>query len=249
MELKGATLSDEVYNFASDIALAGITGYTSGYHKIVGCSNSGEICYSSGRAKSNVAIGGINGYIAHANGSYVYNCRNTAKITAAGSVPGSTYLCVGGIFGRTQQNIFDSCSNTAEGLISSTSISQRLFIGGIGGTTSSGDAVKITNCTNEAKISSTSATATSTYIGGILGCFWSNVTQDLIIDIEAVDDERIKSLVDMSFNATATQISWGLTPFKSIADAQAMDRQYDGSWGTDLVGYGRLAAVAKDGQG
>ena len=40
-----------------------------------------------------------------------------------------------------------------------------------------------------------------------------------------------------------------LTPFKSIADAQAMDRQYDGSWGIDLVGYGRLAAVAKDGQG
>ncbi len=188
MELKGATLSDEVYNFASDIALAGITGYTSGYHKIVGCSNSGEICYSSGRAKSNVAIGGINGYIAHSSGSYVYNCRNTAKITAAGSVPGTTYLCVGGIFGRTQQNIFDSCSNTAEGLISSTSISQRVFIGGIGGTTSSGDAVKITNCTNEAKISSTSATTTSTYIGGILGCFWSNVTQDLIIDIEAVDE-------------------------------------------------------------
>ena len=71
----------------------------------------------------------------------------------------------------------------------------------------------------------------------------------ITVDIEAVDDERIKSLVDMSFNATATQISWGLTPFKSIADAQAMDRQYDGSWGTDLVGYGRLAAVAKDGQG
>ncbi len=188
MELKGATLNDEVYNFANDIALAGITGYTSGYHKIVGCSNSGEICYSAGRAKSNVAIGGINGYIAHSNGSYVYNCRNTAKITAAGSVPGATYLCVGGIFGRTQQNIFDSCSNTAEGLISSTSISQRLFIGGIGGATSSGDAVKITNCTNEAKISSTSATVTSTYIGGILGCFWTNVTQDLIIDIEAVDE-------------------------------------------------------------
>ena len=47
----------------------------------------------------------------------------------------------------------------------------------------------------------------------------------------------------------STVLSWGLTPFKSIADAQAMDRQYDGSWGTDLVGYGRLAAVAKDGQG
>jgi hypothetical protein len=30
---------------------------------------------------------------------------------------------------------------------------------------------------------------------------------------------------------------------------KAMDRQYDGSWGIDLVGYGRLAAVAKDGQG
>ena len=47
---------------------------------------------------------------------------------------------------------------------------------------------------------------------------------------------------------SARIISWGLTPFKSIADAQAMDRQYDGSWGIDLVGYGRLAAVAKDGQ-
>ena len=44
-------------------------------------------------------------------------------------------------------------------------------------------------------------------------------------------------------------LTWGSTPFESIADAQAMDRQYDGSWGTDLVGYGRLAAVAKDGQG
>ena len=44
-------------------------------------------------------------------------------------------------------------------------------------------------------------------------------------------------------------LSWGSTPFESIADAQAMDRQYDGSWGIDLVGYGRLAAVAKDGQG
>ena len=42
-------------------------------------------------------------------------------------------------------------------------------------------------------------------------------------------------------------LSWGSTPFESIADAQAMDRQYDGSWGIDLVGYGRLAAVAKDG--
>ena len=41
-------------------------------------------------------------------------------------------------------------------------------------------------------------------------------------------------------------LSWGSTPFESIADAQAMDRQYDGSWGIDLVGYGRLAAVAKD---
>ena len=48
---------------------------------------------------------------------------------------------------------------------------------------------------------------------------------------------------------SARSLTWGLTPFKSIADAQAMDRQYDGSWGTDLVGYGRLAAVAKDGQG
>ncbi len=46
---------------------------------------------------------------------------------------------------------------------------------------------------------------------------------------------------------SARVLSWGLTSFKSIADAQAMDRQYDGSWGTDLVGYGRLAAVAKDG--
>jgi len=50
-------------------------------------------------------------------------------------------------------------------------------------------------------------------------------------------------------DASREFISWGSTPFKSIADAQAMDRQYDGSWGIDLVGYGRLAAVAKDGQG
>ena len=28
---------------------------------------------------------------------------------------------------------------------------------------------------------------------------------------------------------SARSLTWGLTPFKSIADAQAMDRQYDGS--------------------
>ena len=47
----------------------------------------------------------------------------------------------------------------------------------------------------------------------------------------------------------AKSLTWGSTPLGRIADAQAMDRQYDGSWGTDLVGCGRLAAVAKDGQG
>ena len=48
---------------------------------------------------------------------------------------------------------------------------------------------------------------------------------------------------------SAQHYPWGLTSLNSIADAQAMDRQYDGSWGIDLVGYGRLAAIAKDGQG
>lgn len=202
IEIKGATISDDAYNFTSDMAVGGMTGYTSGYHKYVGCSNSGDIYFTAGRAKANVCISGIGGYIACSSGSYVYDCHNTGTITASGSVPGATYLCVGGIFGRTQQNIVDKCSNSADATISSSSICQQLYIGGIGGTTSNGDAVKITNCTNEAQISSTSAAKTSTYIGGILGQFWSNKTEDIIVDIEAVDDSGASAPTKASTTST-----------------------------------------------
>ena len=45
----------------------------------------------------------------------------------------------------------------------------------------------------------------------------------------------------------AESFPWGLTSYESIANARAMDRQYDGSLGLDPVGHGRFAAVAKDG--
>jgi hypothetical protein len=39
----------------------------------------------------------------------------------------------------------------------------------------------------------------------------------------------------------------GMTLLRSIADAHAMDRLNEGSWGNDPVGHGRLAAVVMDG--
>ena len=39
----------------------------------------------------------------------------------------------------------------------------------------------------------------------------------------------------------------GMTLSRSIADAHAMDRLNEGSWGNDPVGHGRLAAVVMDG--
>jgi hypothetical protein len=202
ISLKGATLGDDVTNFAKDTAIGGITGYTSGYHKVVGCSNSGAISYVAGRAAANVYMGGIGAYMACSSGTYVYDCHNTGTITASGSVPGATYLCVGGIFGRTQQNIVDKCSNSADATISSSSVCQKLYIGGIGGTTSNGDAVMVTNCTNEARVASTSAATSSTYIGGILGCFWSNKTEDIIVDIEAVDETGASAPTKASVTST-----------------------------------------------
>ena len=38
-----------------------------------------------------------------------------------------------------------------------------------------------------------------------------------------------------------------MTLQRSIADAPAMDRLNEGSWGNDPVGHGRLAAVVMDG--
>ena len=38
-----------------------------------------------------------------------------------------------------------------------------------------------------------------------------------------------------------------MTLLRSIADAHAMDRLNEGSWGNDPVGHGRLAAVVMDG--
>ena len=181
---------------ANDVAIGGIFGYSSGYQKADGCTNSGAIVFAeSSTANANFRVGGIGGYVAYASGNHIVNCLNSGDITISGDIPNDKYTSVGGIFGATQESIVDGCKNTATILLADTASTQKVFVGGIGGKTKDGDAVQITNCYNSGKVQSKSKGTDNNYVGGILGYFWSNKSKDLIDDIENVDAEGVVSKV------------------------------------------------------
>lgn len=157
----------------NDLSMGGIVGYITG-GTLESCNNESTGIVSSTSTGGATYIGGVAGRFAGVNPLSLTDCNNRAALnTTNGYV-----IRIAGIAGHITANASESeakledCHNYAA--ISNTASSSEegeLRVAGIVGTAvgTSGRKVVLTNCSNEAAISSTKPSTYAGYIGGIAG--------------------------------------------------------------------------------
>ena len=170
--------------------LGGITGGCNGASSdgitIDSCTNSGSVINNGGASD----IGGIAGQIAPTANSItvtISNCTNSGAVSSAVAEDGcssvsASYTSVGGIAGQLDPkaannhntHLVTNCKNTATGSVSAAGVLMKGKQLALGGIVANGTCdVRISSCTNEAKVSytgDTSITPTAQMsAGGILG--------------------------------------------------------------------------------